>query len=75
LDNLRYVYPEKKVNNGIERRDFIKQGSTTACLLGNVALRSGRRIVWNANMERIEGDGAASKYLSREYRKPWKLSV
>jgi predicted dehydrogenase len=49
--------------------------STTACLLGNVALRSGRRIVWNANMERIEGEGAASKYLSREYRRPWKLNV
>jgi len=49
--------------------------STTTCLLGNVALRSGRRIAWNANMEKIEGDGAASKYLSREYRKPWKLTV
>jgi predicted dehydrogenase len=49
--------------------------STTTCLLGNVALRSGRRIVWNANTEKIEGDGVASKYLSREYRKPWKLTV
>jgi predicted dehydrogenase len=49
--------------------------STTTCLLGNVALRSGRRIVWNANTEKIEDDGAASKYLSREYRKPWKLTV
>ena len=49
--------------------------STTTCLLGNVALRSGRRIVWNAKTEKIEGDGAASKYLSREYRRPWKLSV
>jgi len=49
--------------------------STTTCLLGNVALRSGRRIVWNANTEKIEGDGVASRYLSREYRKPWKLGV
>jgi predicted dehydrogenase len=49
--------------------------STTTCLLGNVALRSGRRIVWNAKTEKIEGDGAASKYLSREYRRPWKLNV
>ncbi|MCI0525123.1 MAG: gfo/Idh/MocA family oxidoreductase, partial [Acidobacteria bacterium] len=49
--------------------------STTTCLLGNVALRSGRRIVWNAKTEKIESDQAAAKYLSREYRKPWKLNV
>jgi predicted dehydrogenase len=49
--------------------------STTTCLLGNVALRSGRRIVWNAKRERIEGDNAAPRYLSREYRRPWKLNV
>ena len=49
--------------------------STTTCLLGNVALRSGHRIVWNAETEKIEADTAASKYLSREYRKPWRLNV
>ena len=49
--------------------------STTTCLLGNVALRSRRRIVWNAQTEKIEGDGAASRLLSREYRRPWKLIV
>src|SRR5262249_46892154 len=49
--------------------------STSTCLLGNVALRSGRRITWNAKTEKIESDSAAAKYLSREYRKPWKLSV
>jgi predicted dehydrogenase len=49
--------------------------STTTCLLGNVALRSGRRIIWNAKTEKIEGDGVPSKYLSREYRRPWKLTL
>lgn len=49
--------------------------STSTCLLGNVALRSGKRIVWNAKTEKIEGDQAAAKFLSREYRKPWKLNV
>src|SRR5215470_10638666 len=33
--------------------------STSTCLLGNIALRSGRRIVWNAKTEKIEGDNAA----------------
>jgi predicted dehydrogenase len=49
--------------------------STTTALLGNVALRSGRRVLWNAKLEKVEGDQAGSKYLSREYRKPWKLNV
>lgn len=49
--------------------------STTTALLGNVALRSGKRIVWNRETERCEGDPQASKFLTREYRKPWKLVV
>jgi hypothetical protein len=47
--------------------------STSTCLLGNVALRSGERIVWNAKLEKVEGDQGPSKYLSREYRKPWRI--
>jgi predicted dehydrogenase len=49
--------------------------STTTALLGNVALRSRRRIEWNAKLEKLEGDQSGAKYLSREYRKPWKLNV
>lgn len=49
--------------------------STSTALLGNVALRSGRRIVWNRQLEKVENDVAANKFLSREYRKPYKLSV
>jgi predicted dehydrogenase len=48
--------------------------STAACLLANVSLRSGRKIKWNAATETIEGDaGDAAKYLTREYRAPWKI--
>jgi predicted dehydrogenase len=68
---LDCVKSRKRPTSDIE----IGHRSTSACLLGNVALRSGRRIVWNAATEKIEGDAAASKYLSREYRKPWKLNV
>lgn len=49
--------------------------STSTALLGNVALRSGRRITWNKQMEKVENDAAANKFVSREYRKPYKLSV
>ena len=49
--------------------------STSTALLGNVALRSGHRIVWNKQVEKVENDVAANKFVSREYRKPYKLSV
>jgi len=50
--------------------------STSACLLGNVALRSKERLEWDvANQRLIKGGPAAQKLLSREYRAPWKLLV
>jgi predicted dehydrogenase len=47
--------------------------STSACLLANVSLRSGRKIRWNAETETIEGDAEAARLLTREYRAPWTL--
>ena len=41
--------------------------------LGNVALRSGRKIQWDSERERIIGDREANKLVTVEYRKPWKL--
>lgn len=41
--------------------------------LGNVALRSGHKIVWDPVQERIVGDPAADRLIGVEYRKPWKL--
>jgi predicted dehydrogenase len=48
---------------------------TKAGLLGNIAYRTGRRIVWDNAREQIVGDSKANKLVSRKYRKPWKLSV
>jgi len=46
--------------------------STATCLLGNVALRSKLRVDWDGqNVKQSE----ARRYQSREYRKPWKLTV
>ena len=47
--------------------------STTTALLGNIAYRTGRRIEWDAKNERIVGDRDAARYLTRDYRRPWKL--
>ncbi len=41
--------------------------------LGNVALRCGRKIQWDAEKERIIGDAEANKLISVGYRAPWQL--
>jgi predicted dehydrogenase len=50
------------------------QRSTTTCLLGNVALRSKLRIDWDSKRW-TTAQAEARRYLSREDRKPWKISV
>ncbi len=50
--------------------------STSACLLGNVALRSKERIEWDVASQRLtKGGPAAQKLITREYRAPWKLEI
>jgi myo-inositol 2-dehydrogenase / D-chiro-inositol 1-dehydrogenase len=44
------------------------------CHLGNISTRIGRSIKWDAEKEQIVGDPEANKWLSREYRAPWKLA-
>jgi predicted dehydrogenase len=48
--------------------------STATCLLGNVALRSRLRIDWEAKSLTV-AQKDAQKYVMREYRRPWKLTV
>jgi predicted dehydrogenase len=50
--------------------------TSSACLLGNIALRTQERIVWDAaNQKMTVGSAKAQKLLDREYRAPWKLTV
>jgi predicted dehydrogenase len=50
--------------------------SSSACLLGNVALRTKEHLEWDvANQKLLKGSPAAEKLLGREYRAPWKLTV
>ena len=41
--------------------------------LGNVALRTGAKIVWDAENERAVGFPEADAFIHRKYRGPWKL--
>lgn len=47
--------------------------STTTAHLGNIAYRTGRKIIWDAEREAIHGDAEAHALLSRTYRKPYVL--
>ena len=47
--------------------------SATVCHLGNIAVRTNRKIVWDPKAEVIVGDAEASKWLTKEYRSPWTL--
>jgi predicted dehydrogenase len=41
--------------------------------LMNIALRVGRRVKWNPEIEQVEGDAEANKLVTRQYRSPWSL--
>jgi len=49
--------------------------ASSACHLGNIALRSGERIVWDGERERITNHRKLNSWLKRPYRRPWKLKV
>ncbi|UUO09051.1 Gfo/Idh/MocA family oxidoreductase [Blastopirellula sp. J2-11] len=49
--------------------------TATACHLGNISCRLGRKIAWDAKGEKIVGDDSeASALVSRPYRSPWELT-
>jgi hypothetical protein len=59
----------KRPNSDVE----IGHNSMIACHLGNIAQRLGRQVKWDVDKERMIGDAEAQTYVSREYRRPWKL--
>ena len=48
---------------------------STVAHLGNLALRSGEQVAWDAQNERVIGNKQANRLLSCPYRKPWKLPL
>jgi predicted dehydrogenase len=51
----------------------IEQGhiSTSSCILANLAMKTGRPLVYDPKQHIVTGDEQATKLLRREYRKPW----
>ena len=46
---------------------------TEAMLLGLVALRSGKKIEWDAKNMRVKNVPEANRFIHSEYRKGWVL--
>jgi len=46
---------------------------TETVLLGNIAIRTGQRMIWDTKTGKIKNPAEANKYLKREYRKGWDL--
>jgi hypothetical protein len=40
-------------------------------LLGNVAVRAGKKIEWNAKRMKVTNDKTANQFLTKEYGKGW----
>ena len=67
---LSSIYDGKPTAAPIE----VSHRSITVAHLANIALRSGSAsLKWNPQTEEITGNEAASKLLSKEWRKPWAL--
>lgn len=53
----------------VERGHYV----STVAHLGNIAYRSGSKIIWDAEHEKVVGNSVADKLVGVKYRKPWKL--
>jgi hypothetical protein len=49
--------------------------SDIICHLGDIAIRTGRKIKWDDASKTIVDDEAAKAMMFRQYRKPWSIEI
>ncbi|MBI5821203.1 MAG: Gfo/Idh/MocA family oxidoreductase [Verrucomicrobia bacterium] len=47
--------------------------SCSVCILGHIAMKTGRKLKWDPQQERFLDDDAANRMLSRPAREPWNV--
>lgn len=47
--------------------------STSLSILGDIAMRLGRKLKWDPAAERFVNDEEANRYLTRSFRSPWRI--
>ncbi len=45
--------------------------SAASCILANLALKTGRTLVWDPAAQKVRNDDEANRLLRRPYRRPW----
>ncbi|MBM3476359.1 MAG: Gfo/Idh/MocA family oxidoreductase [Armatimonadetes bacterium] len=66
IDSVKSRTPAVSPIESATRSDIISH-------LGDIAIRTGRTIRWDPKAERIVGDDAASRMMTRPMRSPWRL--
>ena len=56
-----------------ERPTRVAHRANSLCLLGDIAMRLGRKVTWDPAAERFANDDDANRMRSREMRSPWRL--
>jgi hypothetical protein len=49
--------------------------STASCILANLAMQTGRQMIYDPQKREVAGDPEATQRLQRPYRQPWKRPV
>ena len=67
---LDAIKSRQRTSCNVEYGHMLTKGS----LLANIAFRTGERLHWDDSHEKFTGHTQANRYVTRQYRKPWKLS-
>ena len=75
LQDTRNLFPNHFNEAAVSERLIadIEEGhiSTASCILGNIAMKTGRSLSYNPLTREVIGDAEATQLLQRSYRKAW----